>query len=125
MDQVHRPAPLRRVDTKQKLGSTSKRGGSLRQLNRPWDVAFDHDRQQVIVSDTDHHRLQLFSRANLKHLGALGVGKQGRQQLGRLNCPRGLSIQPFTHHLVACDTLNHRVVVFSLDTNGDDVLVMR
>jgi tripartite motif-containing protein 71 len=109
------------------LGTTGQRGSSAGQFNRPWGITFDHQHQQVIVSDCFNHRLQFFSRRvveadvgadgvhRLKHLKSFG--SEGKQ-LGQLNCPSGLCLQPFTHHLLVCDFLNHRVQVFSLDDDG-------
>ena len=77
----------------------------------PWGVTFDSKNQQVIVSDCNN-RLQFFDRHDLTHL--LSVGTKGTD-LGQFKYPKGLCIQPFTNHLLICDSWNHRVQVWSVD----------
>ena len=77
----------------------------------PVKVAFDCQHQRIIASSHDNDGyVQSFDRATLK-LHSM-VGTKG-DQLGQFTTPRGLSFQPFTHHLLVCDNTNNNVQVFS------------
>jgi hypothetical protein len=81
-------------------GTTGQAGSSASQLKYPWSIAFDHQHQQVIISDCGNCRLQFFSRCvveadvdddgvhRLKHLKTFG--SQG-ERLGQFKFARGLS----------------------------------
>ena len=75
----------------------------------------------MIVSDGENHRLQFFNRHDMTHL--LSIGSKGTN-LGQLNSPGDLCIQPFTNHLLVCDEVNHRVQVWST-VDGDHVLPIK
>ena len=100
-------------------------------LQYPWGIAFNHRLQQLVVTDGGDQRIQRFqfeSIRNLptpststissfqlpriKYLSTIGSDGRGPIQFGGL---AGISYQPFTHHIVACDDSHHRVHMLNED----------
>ncbi len=82
------------------------------QLKQPQGVTFDHHRQRVVISDLNH-RVQYFTRQEIKfesYVGGLG------NQRGELDHPMGMCVQPFTHHLLVCDSNHHQLQIYSEDS---------
>jgi tripartite motif-containing protein 2/3/tripartite motif-containing protein 71 len=68
----------------------------------------------VVVSEFMHHRISVFDRSGgalLRRFGSYGKGTAGVQ----LNYPDGLCFVSGDRHVAVADSMNNRVVVFSVD----------
>ena len=82
-----------------------EKGSKPGQFNYPWDVA-TNSRDQILVSDTRNHRIQLFS----PHGDFLSkYGFDGREWK-HFDSPRGVCFMP-DDQIVVTDFNNHRLLV--------------
>ena len=86
------------------FGSTGRGDG---QFLCPYAVACN-SRDDIIVSDNQNHRVQVFDRSG-KFL--LKFGSKGDQP-GWFNCPWGVCVDERNDNIIVADTNNHRVQVF-------------
>jgi DNA-binding beta-propeller fold protein YncE len=80
------------------------------QLSHPLGVCAND--AVVVVSETDAHRISVFSRGDgtlLRRFGSRGSGN------GQLTHPAGLCFMSKNRHVAVADTNNSRVSVFSVD----------
>lgn len=76
----------------------------------PWGVAVDNEREYVIVTDCDNHRVQVFDIRGefLFKFGTVGSKKgQFKNPKGVAFCPKG--------YIVVADCSNHRIEIFNED----------
>ena len=81
------------------------KGNKNGQFNYPWDVA-TNSRNQILVSDTRNHRIQLFT-AHGEFLQKYGF--EGREWK-HFDSPRGVCFMP-DDQIVVTDFNNHRLLV--------------
>jgi len=91
---------------------TKKAGDADGQFYYPSGLAFDHHRGLLFISDTNNHRVQVFSCDD----GGSFVSKFGEQgdQPGQLLCPWGLAIDHDHDRILIVDSANNRVQSWSL-----------
>jgi hypothetical protein len=91
------------------------RAVGIGQFNSPSGIAVDAVQGNMVVADTDNHRVTvLHSDGSLvRSFGSRGFGP------GQFNSPHAVAIDPRTGFIVVADSLNHRVSVW----NGDGVRV--
>ena len=101
---VHSPAP--QIEHVSSFGSYGSGPGLLAY---PWGLAVDPS-ENVVVSDSFNHRIQVFSMEGqfLRAFGSHGPGP------GQLNHPRGIAIDRKGNLFVA-NSANHRIDKFSLE----------
>jgi len=80
-------------------------------LMEPHGVAFDHQRGLLVVADTEHHRVQVFSSDGGSFVAKFG---QYGDQPGQLQYPCGVAIDYDHDRILITDCGNHRVQAFSL-----------
>jgi len=104
------------AETKLPVCMFGKKGSGSKELNTPGYIVVDRD-DQVIVSDTLNHRLQVlrFNRNTKQLWHVRTVGCQGDGD-GQLAFPRGIALTQ-TGLLLVCDSGNNRIV--ALDANQD------
>jgi len=83
-------------------------GSAAGMLKYPWGVAVN-ERNEIAVTDTGNHRVQLFS-SDGTYLRSLG--KKGDKQ-GKFDNPCGLAFDPKDGNIFVVDRENHRVQLFS------------
>ena len=81
------------------------KGNKNGQFNYPWDVA-TNSRDQILVSDTRNHRIQLFT-PNGEYIAKYGF--EGREWK-HFDSPRGVCFMP-DGQIVVTDFNNHRLLV--------------
>ena len=79
-----------------------------KQLEAPWDIAFDKN-GFVYITDTKQHCIQIFNKSG-DYRGK--IGSYGTQK-SRLNRPAGITIDRFGRIFV-CESGNHRVSIFHI-----------
>jgi len=79
----------------------------------PVDLAFDHHRGLLLVSDCYNHRVQVFSCDDDGCSFVSKFGKEGDQP-GQFEHPFGLAIDHDHDRILIVDTFNHRVQSWSL-----------
>ena len=83
------------------------RGAGNGQLQHPYDgVAFDGE-GNLVVSDGDNHRIQVFRYSDGTHLRSIGSYGKG---MGQFNVPGSIAFDG-AGHIVVVDRRNHRVQV--------------
>ncbi|EFC46474.1 predicted protein [Naegleria gruberi] len=87
-------------------------GESIGKLNYPRGVIVDPITRNLIVSDSDNHRIQIFTW-NGEYLES--VGKKGSGE-AELNTPFGIVLNSITGELFVSDCYNYRVIVFKYDS---------
>ena len=89
------------------IGTIDKSAGSLSgQFNAPFDVAITADGNQIYVSDSNNHRIQVFDRYG-NYVAAFGSQGAG---FGQFNTPKGLTLAP-DGSLIIADSGNYRLVL--------------
>ena len=86
--------------------SFGREGSSDGMFCSPWGVAVNK-RNEISVTDTDNHRIQVFS-SNGTHLRSFG--RKGDQQ-GEFNLPAGIAFH--NDNIIVVEFSNHRVQLFS------------
>ena len=81
------------------------KGNKNGQFNYPWDVATNRS-DQILVSDTRNHRIQLFT-AHGEYISKYGF--EGREWK-HFDSPRGVCFMP-DDQIVVTDFNNHRLLV--------------
>jgi len=91
---------------------TKKRGDAEGAFTFPQGLVFDHHRGLLLVSDTDNHRVQVFSCDD----GGSFVSKLGEKghQPGQLLRPYGIAIDHDHDRILIVDCANNRVQSWSL-----------
>ena len=92
------------------------KGSKNGQFNYPWDVA-TNSRDQILVSDTRNHRIQLFT-AHGEFL--LKYGFDGREWK-HFGSPRGVCFMP-DDQIVVTDFNNHRLLVVNQELTSAQYL---
>ena len=87
------------------FGSQGKGNG---QFNGPYGIVSDQKNQQIIVSDCNNHRIQIF---NLQGDYLSQFGSQGSNN-NQFQCPCQLSVHPANNNLLVADSSNYRVQMF-------------
>ena len=88
-----------------------QRGDADGQFNSPSSLAFDHHRGLLLVSDTDNHRVQVFSCDDGSFVSKFG--EEGGQP-GQFQRPHGIAIDHDHDRILILDNGNHRVQSWSL-----------
>lgn len=78
-------------------------------------ICYDETRDGIIISDVENHYLQLFDSETYKSQSF--IGHYG-SDICEFHYPKGLCIQPFTNHLLVCDSLNSRIQILGNDVLG-------
>ncbi len=99
----------------QPKGEIGKRGNEPGELSYPSSVCCEQG--YIIVNDTCNHRIQLFDSSTLQFHSMFG---SYGNKCGQLKYSRGMCIQPFTRNLLVCDSGNHRIQIFSNNSNSDN-----
>ena len=75
----------------------------------PFGVAIDPTSHNIVVTDQNNARVQIYSSAGvpLSQFGTPGTGN------GQFNSPLGVAIDPTSHNIVVVDSSNNRVQIFS------------
>jgi tripartite motif-containing protein 71 len=108
------------------LFSFGKKGEEEGQFQYPKSVTCDRD-GNIIVSDTGNQRIQIFkfepkaqidlqSKITNKGDFLFSFGEYGKEK-GQFYCPGGV-ICDHDGNIVICDTWNHRIQIFKLDTSS-------
>ncbi|XP_029194580.2 E3 ubiquitin-protein ligase TRIM71-like [Acropora millepora] len=98
--------------------SFGKQGSADGMFSGPWGIAVN-DKDEIAVTDSRHHRIQIF-KSDGTHLRSFGG--EGNQQ-GQFNLPRGITV--YNNNIIVSDTANHRIQIFDdeghyLDQFGEE-----
>ena len=91
-------------------------GAEHDQFLRPWGIAYNRFIHRLVVSDGWNYRIQQFKyeasnqSTHIRHLSTIGSFGSGPLQFQFV---RGLCYQPCSHHLLVCDSENHRVQILN------------
>ena len=88
--------------------SFGQEGSAAGMLRCPWGVAVN-ERDEIVVTDTVNHRIQVFS-SDGTYLRSFGT--RGDKQ-GEFNFPTGIAFDPKNGNILVADSDNHRVQLFS------------
>ena len=84
-------------------------GGELNQLDLPFGLSIDNERQSICIADFDNHRIVEW-KLNTKS-GQVIAGGNGRgNQMNQLNGPTDVTVDTKNNSLIICDQENRRVV---------------
>jgi len=92
---------------------TKQYGAADGQLDSPQGLVFDHHRDLLLVSDTENHRVQVFSCDDDGGSFVSKLGEEGDQP-GQLKYPLGIAIDHDHDRILIVDRDNDRVQSWSL-----------
>ncbi len=87
-----------------------EKGQQFGQLHHPSGVACDHARRLVYVSDTDNHRVSVFTYEGVYKTSFAVDGSE-------LNCPLGLAFDSRHNTLYVVDSGHHCIKVPTMQTH--------
>jgi len=76
----------------------------------PEGIAIDHDHDRILIADTGHHLVQLWSLSNQSFLSY--VGKRGSGDL-EFQYPHGIAIDKHHRRIIIADSNNNRLMFLS------------
>ena len=88
--------------------SFGQRGSAAGMLSHPWGVAVN-ERNEIVVTDIDNHRIQVFSSDGTF---LRSFGRKGDKQ-DEFKGPRGIAFDIKNENILVVDCSNHRVQLFS------------
>ncbi len=100
------------------LGQSGQAGTDNAHFSGPGNIAFDHSRNRVVLSDTGNCRVQVFDLSTLAHLGTIGVAGQCGRDNAHLDHPHGVAVDEQSGHIFVVDLDNNRVQVFDAQSLG-------